>query len=938
MRKAISASIVLLVIVTGALGGQVREVPFPYRTIQAAIDASIDGDTVVVHPGTYTGEGNRDLDFLGKAITVRSEDPEEEGIVAATVIDCEGSGEDPHRAFIFQTFEDANSILDGFTILNAYIRIDGAASSDTEVPGENGEDSMGGAIGCIGTSPIIRNCIINNCVAEGGMGGAGAPGQPGVPGDPGDPNDPNDDIDPIPPTPGGPGGDAGNGYGGGIGCDPNSGPTISNCQFNLCSAIGGTGGDGGTGGTTPDPNEPNAPGGPSGSSESQAGGGGIYVASGSTATITDCAFQDCSATGSEASLGQGGGVFYGMGYTGELTADLNASVSASGGGVYCDPNCVLAITGSSITGSSADYGASIYCDVNCVLDIYDCNLTNGSAGTSGGGVHCWPACNVTIENTNILNNTAGDLGGAVFIASDGEPAMLSKGTLTLINCKVNDNIATGSGGAIYCGSGEAMMLRGCDLIGNTTGDGTGGAIYAVGIFGTTTAISDCNIIDNTALYGAGLCLLATKSAISDSTISGNMAEYGGGAYLYVSDVNFTNCTISENIAATRTYCSGGGLYCLNSTTRIKHCVMTANQAQGFGGAVYIVGPNLPGGAQEITNCLITQNIAGLDGAGLSFNIDATPLVSNCTLAENVAEDAEGSGGGIACYDAYVRVINSILWNNVAAYGPEITVGDPLELSNPPAVVDVSYSDIAGGEEAVQVSTGCTLNWNEGNINADPLFINGYYLSHFGIGDDANSPCVNTGSDLADVLGLDRRTTRVDSAPDAEIVDMGYHYRLMNALCDCDLDGIIDMLDLAIMFSYWLEDHCEMLNDCEWADTDLDKDVDLVDFATCAELYAPVDKTPPTPNPSLWETKPSVYPQIPGSVLMRAAAATDDQFGVEYRFVCTAGGGNDSGWQNSVLYTDRNLLPGTYTYHCQSRDKSPQQNRTEWSTEESATVE
>ncbi|MCP4711722.1 MAG: hypothetical protein GY869_24145, partial [Planctomycetes bacterium] len=61
-------------------------VPSEYGTIQAAIDAAIDGDTIIVADGTYRGEGNRDIDFLGKAITVRSENGAE-----GCIIDCEGT-------------------------------------------------------------------------------------------------------------------------------------------------------------------------------------------------------------------------------------------------------------------------------------------------------------------------------------------------------------------------------------------------------------------------------------------------------------------------------------------------------------------------------------------------------------------------------------------------------------------------------------------------------------------------------------------------------------------------------------------------------------------------------------------------------------------------------------------------------------------------------
>jgi len=123
-------------------------VPYEYLTIQDAIDASIEGESVVVYPGTYQGQGNRDIDFKGKAITVRSTDPNNQAIVESTVIDCEGQG----RGFYFHINEDFNSVLAGFTIIN-------------------GLADYGGGICCSHSSPKIERCIIRDCQANGNGGG-----------------------------------------------------------------------------------------------------------------------------------------------------------------------------------------------------------------------------------------------------------------------------------------------------------------------------------------------------------------------------------------------------------------------------------------------------------------------------------------------------------------------------------------------------------------------------------------------------------------------------------------------------------------------------------------------------------------------------------------------------------------------------------------------
>ena len=96
-----------------------------------------------------------------------------------------------------------------------------------------------------------------------------------------------------------------------------------------------------------------------------------------------------------------------------------------------------------------------------------------------------------------------------------------------------------------------------------------------------------------------------------------------------------------------------------------------------------------------------------------------------------------------------------------------------------------------------------------------------------------------------------------------------------------------------------------------------------------------DTTPPTPNPSTW----ALFPHATGSTSISMAANTaSDPSGVQYDFNCLTAGGHSSSWQASPSYQDTGLLPGhTYTYEVRTRDKSPNQNTGNYSSEQSATT-
>jgi hypothetical protein len=136
-------------------------------TIQEAVDRAAGGDVVVVSSGVYSGAGNRDVNFRGKAITVRGE-----GAPEGAVIDCDGEG----RGFIFESGETHGSVLVSLTIRGGVADRGGAILIEDSSPLiedcilAGNEALEGGALWCSG-SPSILGCVVRENVAKSLGGG-----------------------------------------------------------------------------------------------------------------------------------------------------------------------------------------------------------------------------------------------------------------------------------------------------------------------------------------------------------------------------------------------------------------------------------------------------------------------------------------------------------------------------------------------------------------------------------------------------------------------------------------------------------------------------------------------------------------------------------------------------------------------------------------------
>jgi hypothetical protein len=458
--------------------------PADFTNIQTAINDANNGDTIIVRPGRYYGNNNRDIRFMSKAITVQSIDPNNPNMVSATTIVCGGSASQPYRGFIFDNNEGPNSVLAGLTITGGY---GGEVILQTN-PYARGY--VGGGIFCKYSSPTITHCCITGNTAAGN-----------------------------------------NATGGGI-CYWGGRPTISQC------IIINNKSNGGVGYTWPWPSFlPTGGGGIYGNGEgtvidciitentASRGGGGI--------SCFNSTVINCDITNNSADLGAGGVDCSNsrvLNCTIEENKVSNETYNALGGGIICDGNFI--IDNCVIRKNSATGGGILH-------------EGEKARDAKGGGIYAWtnnPSSVGTITNSIISENlTQGGTGGGIEGIGIGGPPPIGK----ILYGSGGDGMGGGIYCNDPCGE---VKIANCLIVANKSKYGScilsghypDGNAFGGGAYCGDVTLTACTFVANEAAKGAGIygslnvnsCILWDVNEQNSPPVS----EVAGGAIVQYSNV------------------------------------------------------------------------------------------------------------------------------------------------------------------------------------------------------------------------------------------------------------------------------------------------------------------------------------------------------------------------------------------------------------------
>ncbi|MCH8150751.1 MAG: hypothetical protein IH830_00075 [Planctomycetes bacterium] len=430
-------------------------------------------------------------------------------------------------------------------------------------------------------------------------------------------------------------------------------------------------------------------------------------------------------------------------------------------GFTLDPSTVLdglVIVAGNANGPGHEYGGGFWNQDGSPM-IVACTFTQNAANLQGSGMHS--TGNPTIEGSSFIGNILTPQRSTV---SNRGIGLYSVGKAVVQYCLFENN-------KFVC---PFNPVTGCDFF-----QLRGGGMYSSG----DASISHCTFSGNILAgmgnaMGGGLYMFG--GVATDCSLLGNFSGQGGGAFVWAATL--IGCLFNGNSSWFSSGVSCSAL-ATGESTFIQCRFVYNDPPAGTTRAVRVLSTVVT----VFSNCEFI-------GDGLRKTYQGLAIVRNCTFF--------GGGLSISSFGTQgdIDVGNSILWNTL--------ISEPSE-----GTLTVNYC--------------CSNSWaggGTGNINADPLFVDS-------AGGDLHllpgSPCIDAGDNSAIhacSVDLDRKLRFADDpatsdtgSGEAPIVDMGaYEFGSTLADDDCNLNGIIDRLDILIGASFDCDFNC-IPDECDLAD-------------------------------------------------------------------------------------------------------------------------
>ena len=208
--------------------------------------------------------------------------------------------------------------------------------------------------------------------------------------------------------------------------------------------------------------------------------------------------------------------------------------------------------------------------------------------------------------------------------------------------------------------------------------------YTLTIAAGSTIVSK-TVISDIIITGTGV-LIASGSSSSMIRFTVDYDNDGNyGEKLPVTErwghISFQNMTTGFNTPSILNYCivefgqkngspwtfetSGGGIQAAYSYLTISNSIIRNNSA-GWGGGIYVNINSSP----IISNCYISNNIAGTTGGGMSIYQHSASVVTNCIIEKNTCIGGGGGGGlFVGDYPDNVKIYNCTIVSNVSTIFP-----------------------------------------------------------------------------------------------------------------------------------------------------------------------------------------------------------------------------------------------------------------------------